>query len=167
MLCGGEAFVLSYGSRRHAAKAHTCQTAMDCTAKWLRVRVKGMPPIVAEGRVPNRGVAFQLLERRTTTGRHPGNDSSFQTTSFGCKNAPPGSDAQAGRRVFSPWLDWGRHSRSASSRSGGCADFLPRTLVRRVQVASVFSRIRDVRRAGAIRGAPSWGGQVAGLFARE
>lgn len=39
--------------------------------------------------MPSRGVAFQLLERHTTTGQQPGNVFSFQIVTSVMQNAPP------------------------------------------------------------------------------
>ena len=163
---GGQAFRLSYGSRRHAAYAHTCRTSMDCTASWLKGDGEGLPPIVAEGRVPNRGVAFQLFERRATTGRQPGNDSSFQIVSSLMQNAPPGIVRRRGV-ALAPLAGSEKHSRSAPSRSGRCADFLSRTLVFRVRGHAVFPRIPAGRRARADDGAPGCGERSGGLVAGD
>jgi len=53
---------LSYGARRHAAKAQTCRVGDGLGDEgW------GSPPDQRRrGRKPSRGVAFQLLERRTS-----------------------------------------------------------------------------------------------------
>lgn len=97
MLSGGESYTLSYGSRRHAAYAQTCQTSMDCTAKWL----KGERRVAAGSwqrdayRVGESRV--QLLERRTTAGRQPRRVSSFQIVSSCDAKRPAWHSAQAGR----------------------------------------------------------------------
>ena len=71
----------------------------------LKGEREGLPPIVAEGRVPNRGVAFQLLERRATTGRQPDNDFEFSNSVLHDAQRPAWHSAQAGRCSLLPWLD--------------------------------------------------------------
>lgn len=132
----------------------------------LKSEKRWMPPIAAEGRVPNRGVAFQLFERRTTTGQQPGNDSSFPIVSSMMQNAPPGIVRRRGVD-FAPLAGRKKHSRSASSGSGRCADFLSRTLILRVRRHSVFPRITGPRRARADGGARGYGERSAELVAGE
>jgi len=144
---------LSYGSRRHAAKAHTCRTT-----DWER---DSPPDRRRRGRVPSRGVAFLLLERHTS--RPDGKISECELTDIvSCQIAtkcktPRLRLAQAGRWSRSLGSIGGALLGSASSESGRCTRYCSRARVAPVHIDRAFEQFaRDpLVRGDADRRAPA------------
>jgi len=141
---------------------------LDCIALRVDegVESEGLPPAdepadacrIGESR---SNYSSAVSSDRTATRGH------FEFSNSHDAKRPTWHSCAGGALVFLPWLDRSGHSRSASSGSGHCAQFVFRTLVWRVRSHSVFPRDADVRRACADGGAPALGEDVGGLSARN